>query len=366
MRFLEIVLALTVSLAPGKSVLAQKYLTDAQRVDLAGPVESASTTQVNSRNHWSQPGGPALVEPLWCVECEFDRDGNQTKSGQGVDGIFRGEMSRITYDENGHARDRVVQDASTGETLRDETLGPFGVTERTNYRAGMPDNRWIFTYDAHGRVRDLVTLNNAGIRVSHLHTDRDSDGEVKEKWGAGADGKLWFRQTYDAETKVEQYIEFNQLGQQIVHWTFVGGKLTSFRSDGDSGTGNFNEHPDNDTVENYACQNGQCAIARIHYHYLDSNCRNPQSIEWRDAKGKLRFAAYYKYEIDAFRNWTHREVWVWSTDLRKRTLYETDSREILYWPDTYDTKPPATEERDRTDSGSDFRCKFKSLTSGGG
>jgi len=38
------------------------------------------------------------------------------------------------------------------------------------------------------------------------------------------------------------------------------------------------------------------------------------------------------YEIDAYRNWTHRTVWVWSKSLGERKLYETDSRVISYWP----------------------------------
>jgi hypothetical protein len=59
--------------------------------------------------------------------------------------------------------------------------------------------------------------------------------------------------------------------------------------------------------------------------------RNPISAEWRDSEGNLLFAAYYNYEMDSFRNWTYRQVWVWTPDLGDRALYETDFRGIAYW-----------------------------------
>ena len=79
---------------------------------------------------------------------------------------------------------------------------------------------------------------------------------------------------------------------------------------------------------------GRCRIqdgSRVHYVYLDANRRNPVSAEWRDDSGTLRYAAYFTYEIDAYRNWTHREIWVWSTELGERKLYGADSRIITYW-----------------------------------
>jgi len=59
--------------------------------------------------------------------------------------------------------------------------------------------------------------------------------------------------------------------------------------------------------------------------------RNPTSAEWRDAEGRLLYAAYYEYELDAFQNWTHRKVSVWSSDNPERTPYEDDTRTITYW-----------------------------------
>lgn len=75
-----------------------------------------------------------------------------------------------------------------------------------------------------------------------------------------------------------------------------------------------------------------CQLWRVHYDYLDAKRRNPQSVERRDEAGELSYAAYYEYEIDAHRNWTHRTIWVWSQSLGERKLYETDSRAISYGP----------------------------------
>jgi hypothetical protein len=55
-------------------------------------------------------------------------------------------------------------------------------------------------------------------------------------------------------------------------------------------------------------------------------------VEWRDESGELLYGAYYEYEIDAHRNWTHPVIWVWSRSLGERKVYETDSRTISYWP----------------------------------
>jgi hypothetical protein len=43
------------------------------------------------------------------------------------------------------------------------------------------------------------------------------------------------------------------------------------------------------------------------------------------------FAAYFDYELDAHRNWTHRKVWVIGPKQPARTLYEEDVRSLTYW-----------------------------------
>jgi hypothetical protein len=121
-----------------------------------------------------------------------------------------------------------------------------------------------------------------------------------------------------------------QLG--LLTWTVTGEKLSSFWEPPDApsqyGDG-FSQDIGNDTFENLDCHgSGTCEVSRIHYVYLDQKQRNPQSVEWRDESGNLRYAAYY----ESYHNWTHRQIWVWSAALGERKLYETDVRSISYWP----------------------------------
>jgi hypothetical protein len=113
-------------------------------------------------------------------------------------------------------------------------------------------------------------------------------------------------------------------------------KLVSFWEPSDSPArqfgDNFNEDVGDNTVENYACHSDlQCEVSRVHYEYLNRNKHNPISAEWRDEDGNLKVAAYFEYQVDSYRNWTSRRVWVWNPELGTRTLYEEDSRAITYW-----------------------------------
>ena len=76
---------------------------------------------------WNQPGGPALIIPVWCHECEFDPNGNRTKFGQIFDGRFQGESIHLVVDGQGQVTERTVEDASTGETIRREVARPLNI-----------------------------------------------------------------------------------------------------------------------------------------------------------------------------------------------------------------------------------------------
>jgi hypothetical protein len=316
---------------------AQK-LTDAQRVDLAGPVKSISVMVTRTNVSWQQPGGPALIIPVWCSECEFDQYGNRTKFGEMRNGSFQGEITRLVLDSNGKALERFVYDASSGEMIRHEIAGPNGNTEESLYVHGMLQSRVIYTYDQYGHMIDWLTLDAAGHQIARTVVNTDKDGNDTEQWDWGKNGELLLhvRQTFDPNTKIEHFTSFNAFGGLNLTWTVIGGKLNSFWEPPGSQSqygDNFSEDQGNDTSDNYACHNdGTCELSRVHYVYLDLKNRNPLSVEWRDASGNLRYAAYYEYEIDAYRNWTHREIWVWSTELGERKLYETESRTITYWP----------------------------------
>jgi hypothetical protein len=324
-------------LVAGTSVAsAQEHIpTDAQRDGLIGPVKSVSTSILSWGVQWRQPGGPTLKEPIWCRDCEYAPDGFRTKEGQVVEGVFHGTRLRFVRDTNGQVTERFVFDASTGQLYRHDIVGPFGSTERVSYSAGKITMRQTFTYDEYGQVRDMVSFDGAGKLEAHMLTLRDKAGEIVERSVSRKDGELDWQQTYDPETQVERFTSFDQLGKVNLAWTVFRGNLISFWEPSDSRMqpgDNFNEHLDDDDVDNYACQNdGRCQVSHIRYEYLDAEKHILRSAEWRGSNGQLGFAAYYKYQIDSSGNWTYREVWEWTPELGERTLSETDLRAITYW-----------------------------------
>jgi len=196
--------------------------------------------------------------------------------------------------------------------------------------------RQTFSYDEYGHLRDMVSFDGAGNYEGRVFTRRDKTGAIMERSICGKDGRLEWQQIYDPETQVEQATGYDESDKVTQTWTVHRGNLISFweLSDLPSQLGdNFNERVGDDDVNNYACGNdGKCELSRIHYEYLDAEEHNLKSAEWNDSGGDLRYAAYYKYEIDSFGNWTYREVWVWTPELAERTLYETDFRTVTYWP----------------------------------
>jgi hypothetical protein len=263
----------------------QQNLTDAPRVDFIGPVKYVST-QVTAATDvvWSEPGGPTLVLPNWCQECEFDTNRNRTKFGQIIDGRFQGETVHLLFDGQGRVTERIAQDVSTGQTIRREIVGTFGNTEESFYRDGELQSRTLFSYDQYGHRIDELGLDGFGKQQFHSVVNTDKNGNDTERWDWGKEGelRLHFRQTFDPKTNVEQFTSFDPSGGMKLAWTVIGGKLSSYwqmaASSSEFGDG-FSEDIGNDTFATYQCHSdGSCERARVHYVYLDAKRRNPQSV----------------------------------------------------------------------------------------
>jgi YD repeat-containing protein len=309
--------------------------TDAQNDDLAGPVKSVSTKVARGNVRWEQPGGPTLLFPILCMDCEYDRDGNRIKSGQVVDGKFLGEVVQLTNDETGRLTTRLYFNDSNGQLNRQEALGPFGKTEEIDYIDGRPHWKQQYSYDPYGHMVEWLSFDENRKLIGRVHIAQDPGGTLRERSVWNEDGRLSNQQTFDPSTNVEQFTTFDDLGLVKLTWTVVNGKLASFwelpGSPSQFGDG-FVEHGSDGDPEDYTCHSdGTCDVSRIHYDYLSPKKRNPLSAEWRDAEGNLKYAVYYDYQIDSFANWNRRQVWVWSPDTGQRTAYEVDTREITYW-----------------------------------
>jgi hypothetical protein len=332
-------LLLFLSISPlSVPALAQNQTSrDTERLGLAGPVKSVSATATTTDVRWQQPGGPTTILPIWCRECEFDRDGNQTKSGQIFNGNFQGEVIRFIKDANGHVTERLFEDATTGATNRREIIGPYGKTGEFFYRQGELQSFSNFRYDQYGHMVDWQTFDPDGTQTARTLINTDREGNNVEQWDWGKNGELLLHvsHTVDPKTKIENFTSFNEFGSVKLTWTMINGRLGSYwqlpSPTGQYGDG-FTEGLETDTPETYNCHSDNtCEFSRVHFDYPDKTRRNPRSVEWRDAFGNLKLAAYYSYQFDAFGNWTHREIWVWSPELGQRQLYETDRRSLTYW-----------------------------------
>ncbi|HWZ81072.1 MAG TPA: hypothetical protein VNW47_00525 [Terriglobales bacterium] len=313
---------------------AQSNQTDAQRDDLAGPVKSVSTNTKSLGVRWQQPGGPTLLLPIWCRDCYYDPDGSKTRSGQATDGEFSGETIRLVRDANGNVIERFANTAVAG-LYRYERVGPFGNIEQVSYQDGKVLVRSKFSYDEYGHMTEWLSFDAQGNSTGRSQWKRLPQGDVTEQSSYGKDGELQWQQTWDPETTEQRFTAYDESGKAKQMWTAIDGKPTSFWDGSDDpspfGAGFSAKSGENDVDDYVFHKDGNYERSRIHFEYLGPDKRNMLSGEWRDAQGKLLLGVYYEYEIDSFRNWTERQVRVWSPDLGEKTLYEVDSRKITYW-----------------------------------
>ncbi|MGD0629021.1 MAG: hypothetical protein ABR987_06705 [Terracidiphilus sp.] len=312
--------------------------TDAENDGFIGPVKSVSTAIKRSGLRWEQPSGPAMVFPVQCQDCSYDPDGTKTVNGQVSDGKFFGQIIALERDGSGRVTGSVVTNATTGETQRQEVIGPFGKTEEYDYLDGKLNWLQTYVYDQYGHMIDALTVDSQGNQISHTQIRITKDGEVTENSVWGKNNELDWQQTADPATGLERLTTYDESGAVKLTWTFKDGKVLSFwereQPDQKPQFGEiFVEDVGDGNRDSYQCHpDGRCDRSRAHYEYLDpAKKRNPASAEWRDSSGKLLYAAYYEYEVDSAGNWTHRRVSVFPSGEGDRALYEEDSRTITYW-----------------------------------
>jgi hypothetical protein len=324
MRYLR--LSVVLMIVPAIAALAaSKPKTEAQTDGFEGPVKSVSTTVQSGHVNWMQPAGPSLAIPVFCMDCEYDADGNRTR--------FTGEIIKIVRDEQGHPIERTHINALDGSVTQREKDGPCGPVELL-YFMGLAA-RSTKTYDANCNLAEWLSFDANGQQVSRSTFRTNADGQWTERATWGKDGHLSYRETYDPETDFQRFESYDDSGAVRVAFTFAHNKLLTFWEapgqpnpfgasfGGDLGNGYF---------DHFSChQDGSCDVSHVHYTYANSDHRFPATIEWRDASGKLLYEAWYEYEFDEHNNWSKRTVWVLSPELQTRTLYETDTRTIAYW-----------------------------------
>jgi hypothetical protein len=308
--------------------------TDAQCDGLIGPVQSISTKVERTQLDWRQPDGPAVVLGVGCQECEYDVEGNRIKSGQILNGEFRGDFTRILRNETGQVTEKIEENYK-GELVRREVMGAYGITEEDFYEKGKQTSRTTLSYDGNGHVAESYHFDQNGAEIESSFSISDASGNFKEQWDYGRNGAflLHFLQTYDPKRDITDFTNFNEDGTVKLAFRTEGTKVLSFwQQPGENGGfgSTFFMDPVGKTQESYSChQDGTCD--HIFSYFVDEARHLLSRVEWHDAAGLLKLSADYEYETDLFGNWTKRTVWVWRPELGERKLYETDYRTLKYW-----------------------------------
>lgn len=308
--------------------------TDARSDGLFGPIRSVSTREERAQIEWHQPNGPTVALPASCGECEYDLEGNRIKTGQIIDGEFRGEVVRFLRDSTGKVIEKIAENYK-GEMYRREVIGPYGITEQDGFENGKQISQSFLFYDAHGHLSESRNYDRDGVIVGSSFSIIDASDNFKEEWDSGPNGSfsLHFVQANDPKTDTFTFTNFNENGSIKVTFTTVGTKVISYwqePSEQQVFGSNFFMDPVGKTQESYSCRSdGSCD--HVISYFPDEARHHASRIEWHDAAGVLKLWADYEYDLDQFGNWTKRTVWVWSPELGERKLYETDYRTLKYW-----------------------------------
>jgi hypothetical protein len=308
--------------------------TDARSDGFLGPIRSVSTREEKVSIEWHQPDGPAVARPVLCRECEYDQEGNRVKSGQILDGEFRGEVFRILRDSAGNVIERRAENIQ-GEVYRRDVIGPYGITEQDIFEHDKLVSQSTWFYDENGHPSGFQGYDGDGIVRASSLSIVDASGNFKEQWDYGPKGifSLHFLQRYEPKTDTFTFTSLNEDGSIRVEFTRVGTRVVSYRQEPSEHPvfgRTFFTDPVGNTLEGYSCHSdGSCD--HIVTTFTDVSRRDATRVEWHDPAGRLMLAADYEYELDQIGNWLKRTVWVWSPELKERKLYETDHRKLKYW-----------------------------------
>jgi|HubBroStandDraft_1064217.scaffolds.fasta_scaffold02354_5 hypothetical protein len=338
-RWLPISLfAVVPSISAAQGAQASQPKIDARTDGFLGPIHAVSTQVEMSGVKWQQPDGPGLLIPIWCRDCTYDQDGMRTRQGAiTADGSFAGNTITVVRDADGKPVERTITSSPGGRVYIVERFGPFGPTETATYQDGKLTSTGKITYDSAGHLTQSISFGPDGEEQGRVEGRYAEDGTETSQiiWQNG--GQLFSRMTFDPETDFQRFETFEPDGAAKLQFMFAHGKVLSYwtavdekRQFGDT----FTDDKGNGNTNRFHCyRGGECDLSKVHIDYTDSTKRYPTSAEWRDADGNLLYAAYYEYEFDAQKNWTQRKVWVIGPEVSGRTLYETDTRTIVYWPD---------------------------------
>jgi len=335
MRLFRFVLPLFFASAVAGSAQDAK-VTEAQQDGLSGPVRSVSTS---IEGHAARPDDIAA----WAMQytpggtIEYDRFGDRTGIGQfdGPKHEFMGTRIDLVRDGNGRLLERTVRLVPSGDVISHDTYGPFGIVASASFTNGKLNSQRTIAYDALGNVLDDHSVDASGKTTVRTHYRRNSDGQWTERtqW---MNGTLHSHETYDPETDLQHYEEYDDSGAVVVAFTHQHNQTASYwsASEGPNRGTVILDKLDDGASRTTRCEKGDVCHGRTRLPvFLDKDKHNPTVVEIRADDGKLLGRVRYEYQMDEQENWTARKVWLQEGEQAAPTLYETDSRTITYWPE---------------------------------
>jgi hypothetical protein len=335
MRSLPVVLFLII-VGTTAAMAEKRPQTEAERDGLIGSVHSVVMTD-QTILFKLDPADTWVVQGILSGSEEYDRNGYQTKIGNDqANGEFLGEINQFVRDANGRVIERTIRTLPAHDLIEHDVYGPFGLVESTFFSSGEPTLVHTVHYDQLGNVLDESTIDGNGKPMGRTVYRRDSKGAWTERtmW---IQGVLHSFETYNPESDFQRYEQYDKSGNVITTFTHSKSRVQTYWSastDPDGGTTVVDDLDNGDTRTTFCHNQGRTCDGRTrHAVYMDLAKHNPIMTEIFSDGGTPLVRAFYEYQIDEHENWTTRKVWVQPRQQGERTLYETDSRTITYWPE---------------------------------
>lgn len=335
MRSLPIVFFL-ITIGAGSATGQKTAQTEAEQDGLNGLVHSVDLIDQTILSK-IDPLGAWVVQIIPVGSVEYERQGYRMKVGkEDANGEFQGQITELLRDADGRIIEKTIKASPSQDLLEHDLYGPFGVVKSTLFAWGKPTSSQTISYDQLGNVLDDSRVDGDGKPMVRTLYRRNSKGAWTERtmW---IQGVLHSFETYDPDSDFQRYEQYDHSGDVMTTFTYSHGRVLAYWSasaDPKGGTPLINNLDNGDTSTTFCHNEGRNCDGRIrHAVYQDTAKHNPIMTEIRSDDGKLLDRAFYEYQLDEHRNWTTRRVWVQAGEQGERTLYETDSRTISYWPE---------------------------------
>lgn len=314
-----------------------KNRTQAEILGFAGPIKTVSTTYQTFMQQPDQPDGQNVIYQLPCGECEFDRQGNQVKTGWMDNDQFSGNVEHRVLDGLGRVQEETWENEKGDVVARHVyTNGPAGKVQDGGYMNGKLLNTATFTYDSQGNVIESSVYKPDGSLESRHWSTFDERGNELGSISEGP-GDIYYDviRTYNRQTgHLASFMSLNRDGSMRLWFTMNADTVLSYwqqRGDEHTYGSGMCFGDDNGTEQDCREYSWDGTYSTAHYTFTDETKHNPVKVTLLGTDHQFLMEADYDYELDAFGNWTKRTVWVKTKESGERQLLEKDARTLTYY-----------------------------------